>query len=217
MKALTGNSLTNVRKYAYRSSTIHFNAPDLNLRHSGAQRLHLTLPPANTFPSRLSSACCTGERFLLTATDAAAGLNACSGPAPLSPSRNVPAGLNTCTSLFFTLRPDYLLRVSCLLPVALDNSSLLTIRDASAGLNSCTTASLEECSQAGQAQHLHLTLPHTEMFSELPACRWPAGSTGELFLLAATDAAAGLNSCTAASLEECSGRGSTPAPHSSLH
>jgi hypothetical protein len=44
-----------------------------------------------------------------------------------------------------------------------------------------------------------------------------ARHTGELFLLTARDAAAGLNSCTVASLEESSGRGSTPDPLSSLH
>jgi hypothetical protein len=89
-----------------------------------------------------------------------------STPAPQPPSRNVPAGLNTCTSLFFTLRFSPGRQPSACRTGEL---YLLAAGDAAAGLDSCAAASCEECS--GRAQHLHLTLLHTEILSESPAFR----------------------------------------------
>ncbi len=57
-------------------------------------------------------------------------------------------GLDIRTSLFLALRSSQSRR--------LENSSLLTARDAPDRLNSCIAASLEECSS--RSQHLHLTL-----------------------------------------------------------
>jgi hypothetical protein len=69
-------------------------------------------------------------------------------------------------------------------------------------LNSCTAAFLKKCSGPGldTRTSLFLTLRSS------PSRRSSASRIGEPLLLTARDAAAGLNSCTAVSLEECSGR-----------